>query len=534
MTKKKDIPIEESILTIDVGTQSVRAVIIDLNGEIQHIVKTPLEPYFSNQPGWAEQEAEYFWKKLCYTTKKLIRSMSISKEAIKGVTITTQRNTVINIDKNGNPIRPAIVWMDDRRAKIEKWPSFFTKSILKIINLQDAIEYTISECESNWIRQNQPDIWSNTYKYLFLSGYLTYKLTGEYVDSTGNIVGYVPFDYKTQEWAKSSDMKWKMFPMDRSILPSLVKPTELLGYISKKVSKETGIPSGLPIIASAADKACEILGSGCLSPETACLSYGTSSIIGTASKKYVEVIPFFPPYPSAVPDEYHTEIIIRRGFWMVSWFKREFGHKEEMIARRRGVQPEELFDELVSEIDPGSIGLILQPYWSPGVKIPGQEAKGAIIGFGEIHTRAHLYRAILEGLVYALKDGAIRTEKKNKVKIEKLRVAGGGSQSDIVMQLTSDIFDLPAERPHTFETSALGSAIDAAVGLKYYPDFESAVKGMVRINDVFEPIPVNRDIYKELFEQVYLKMYGKLKSLYIKIGKITEYPAFWQEKRSRK
>ncbi len=179
---------------------------------------------------------------------------------------------------------------------------------------------------------------------------------------------------------------------------------------------------------------------------------------------------------------------------------------------------------MIKDIPAGSMGLMLQPYWSPGVKIPGPEAKGSIIGFGDVHTRAHIYRAILEGLAFALKEGAQRTEKRNKVKIEQIRVSGGGSQSNVAMQLTADIFDLPAQRPHTYETSALGAAIDAAVGMGYYSDFSQAVQSMTRIARVFEPEKNNRDIYKELYERVYLNIYKKLQPLYNEIRDITNYP----------
>ncbi len=515
----------EYILSIDVGTQSVRAVIIDLKGNLVDIVKTPIEPYFSVQPGWAEQDPEYYWKTLCLTCRKLMASKKVPRDTIKGVTITTQRDTMINLDKDGKPLRPAIVWLDQRRAEKEKWPPAVLRLALGALNLLDSVEYVITECEANWIRQNQPEIWEKTDKFLFLSGFLTYRLTGEFVDSTGNQVGYVPFDYKTQDWAKSSDLKWKMCPMDRKILPSLKKPSEQLGTISKKAAAETGIPVGLPFIAAAADKACEVLGSGCLTPEIACLSYGTTATIETTNPKYVEIVPFLPPYPSAVPGAYNTEVMIYRGFWMVSWFKREFGMREELIAKKRKMRPEQLFDELVAGIPPGSMGLMLQPYWSPGVKVPGPEAKGAVVGFGDVHTRAHIYRSILEGLAYALKEGAGRTEKRNGVKIERVRVSGGGSQSDVPMQLTADIFDITTERPHTFETSALGSAIDAAVGLGFFNSFDSAVKEMTRIGKVFEPIPANRDIYKKLYEKVYLRLYDRLKPLYEEIRTITGYPA---------
>ncbi|MCP4137351.1 MAG: carbohydrate kinase [bacterium] len=522
---KKVKKTEDCIFTIDAGTQSIRAALIDLKGNICEMVKTEIEPYFSVNPGWAEQHPEYYWKILTQTCKKLMKESSFHKGAIKGVTLTTQRGTVINLDADGNPLRPAIVWLDQRKAELGKWPTLPLKAALKAVNLYEALTHTIKECEINWLRQNQPEIWEKTHKYLFLSGYFTYKLTGEFTDSKGSTVGYVPFDYKAQEWAPANNMKHKQFPADVSMLPDLVDPTEIMGYITQEASKATGIPKGLPVIAAAADKACEVLGSGCISPEIACLSYGTTATVETTTKKYVEVVPHFPPYPSAIPGAYNTEVMIYRGYWMVSWFKNEFGLREEQLAKKKGVAPEQLFDELIKEIPPGSMGLTLQPFWSPGVKVPGPEAKGAIIGFGDVHTRAHIYRAILEGLAYALKDGVIKTEKKNRVKIEKLRVSGGGSQSTVAMQLTADIFDLPAERPHTFETSALGAAIDAAVGLKLYPNFESAIGEMTRVGDVFEPIPENRDIYKGLYENVYLKMYDKLKPLYDDIRNITGYPA---------
>jgi sugar (pentulose or hexulose) kinase len=514
----------ECVLVIDAGTQSIRAALIDPKGKIHEIVKSPIEPYYSTEPGWAEQDPEYYWKTLCLTCKKLLRISPFPKKAIQGITITTQRSTLINVDKRGKPLRPAIVWLDQRRADKEKWPSLPLKLVLKTINMYETALFAYRECEANWIRQNQPKIWEKTRKFLFLSGFFISRITGEYNDSIGSIVGYVPFDYKNHRWHEKSNMRWGMLPIEREMLPDLVKPSHLLGYVTKKASQETGIPEGLPVIAAAADKACEVLGSGCMSPEIACLSYGTTATLETTNKKYVEVIPHVSPFPSAVPDYYNTENMIYRGYWMVSWFKKEFGLREEQIAKKRNISPESLFDDLVKDIPPGSMGLILQPYWSPGVKIPGPEAKGSIIGFGDVHTRAHIYRAILEGLAYALKEGKELTEKRNKVKIERIRVSGGGSQSRVAMQLTADIFNMPAERPHTYETSALGAAIDAMVGLKMHPDFEAAIKEMTRIRDIFEPIPESRDIYKELYEKIYKKLYGSLKHLYDDIRSITGYP----------
>jgi sugar (pentulose or hexulose) kinase len=146
--------------------------------------------------------------------------------------------------------------------------------------------------------------------------------------------------------------------------------------------------------------------------------------------------------------------------------------------------------------------------------MPGPEARGAIIGFSGEHTRAHVYRAILEGLAYALRDGAERSTKRSGTPITELRVAGGGSQSDQAMQITADVFGLPASRPHLYEASGLGAAIDAAVGLKLHPDFDTAIKEMTHLGDAFEPDPQTHAIYDEIYRSVYSKMYGRLKPLY--------------------
>jgi sugar (pentulose or hexulose) kinase len=214
--------------------------------------------------------------------------------------------------------------------------------------------------------------------------------------------------------------------------------------------------------------------------------------------------------------------MIYRGFWMVSWFKKEFGEREQIRAKALGVSPESLFDELVDEVPPGSMGLMLQPYWSPGIQ--NLEAKGAILGFGDVHTRAHIYRSILEGLAYALREGKERLEKRQKQKITRLMVSGGGSQSDAAMQLTADIFNLPAERPHTFETSGLGAAMNAVVGMGFYKDYQQACEHMTHAEQIFYPNQQNVKLYDQLYHQVYRKMYKQLKPVYSKIKEITGYP----------
>jgi sugar (pentulose or hexulose) kinase len=303
-----------------------------------------------------------------------------------------------------------------------------------------------------------------------------------------------------------------------------VPPTESLGELTATAAASLGLPAGTPVIAAAADKACEVLGSGALEPHIGTISYGTTATINTTQRRYVEAVPLVPPYPAAVPGAWSLEVQVYRGYWMVEWFKRQFGSREVQLADELGVTPEALFDDLVRETPPGSMGLMLQPTWSPGVRIPGPEAKGAIIGFGGVHTRSHLYRAILEGLAYALREGGERAAARAKVPLRELRVSGGGAQSPSAVQLTADIFGLPAGRPHTHETSGLGAAIVATVGLGIHPDFETAVHEMTHVAEVLDPDPERHKLYDALYQRVYRRMYGRLKPLYEEIRAITGYP----------
>jgi len=512
------------LLAIDNGTQSVRALLFDLQGNLVAKARVPLRPPTVAQMGWAEEQPDYFWESVCQACRQLWTMTDVPPSAVAGVALTTQRGTVINVDRDGKPLRPAILWLDQRMTAGLKQVSGVWGAIFRLIGMRETVANLQAEAEANWIRTQQPEIWGKTHKYLLLSGYLTYKLTGRFVDSIGCQVGYLPFDYKALRWAAPSDWKWQAIPMDRAVLPDLVAPMGTLGEITPEAAAATGLPAGLPLIAAGADKACEVVGSGCVFPHMGCIGYGTNATIDILSRKYVEVIPFIPPFPGAVAGAYSLETQIFRGYWMVSWFKQEFGHREQQLAEERGGSAEKLFDELIEQSPPGAMGLMLQPYWSPGVKVPGREAKGAVIGFGDVHTRAHFYRAILEGVAYELRAGMERTEKRAGIHITELRVSGGGSQSDAVAQLTADVFGLPTSRPHCYETSGLGAAIDAAVGLKLHADVESAVRAMSRVERTWEPNPTNQRIYDELFQRVYTQMYLRLKPLYEAIRDITGYP----------
>jgi sugar (pentulose or hexulose) kinase len=514
----------DHLLAIDVGTQSARALLFDPAGTLVARTKIPFEPYVAPRPGWAENDPELYWGAVGEACRALVADPAVRTDAIAGLALTTQRGTVVVTDRDGLPLRPAMVWLDQRRTEGLPRIGGAMGLAFRALGVAGTVASFQAECEANWLRTHEPATWAQTSRYLLLSGFLAQRLVGRFVDADASQVGYLPFDFKRRRWAKRGDWRWQAAPIEPDMLPELVATGERLGELTPAAAAHLGLPAGLPVIAAGADKACEVLGSGCLAPNLGALSFGTTATINTTHTRYVEPIPYVPPYPAAVPGAYSLEIQVFRGFWLVEWFRREFGAAEEAAARERGLEPVDVLDELLGRTPPGSMGLVFQPTLSPGVRIPGPEAKGAAIGFGDVHTRAHLYRSVVEGLAFALREGRERTERRTKVPITALRVAGGGARSDRVVQIAADVFGLPVGRPHTYETSGLGAAIAAAVGLGIHPSFDAAGAAMTRVAETRDPDPAAAELYDALYRRVYRRMYDRLQPLYEEIRSITGYP----------
>jgi sugar (pentulose or hexulose) kinase len=514
----------DQMLALDVGTQSVRALLFDPRGVLVASGRVPVEPYVSPQPGWAEQDPEVWWAAIGEACRRLWAEPSAHPDAVAGIALTTQRVTLVVADEDGRPLRPAIVWLDQRQTEGLRPIGGAWGLAFRAAGVTETVARFQADAEANWIERHEPDVWRRIRRFGVLSSWLTARLVGRWVDSSAAQVGYLPFDFKRSRWAGRLDWKWQVASFDRAWLPELVDPTATLGELTPAAAAHLGLDTGTPVIASAGDKQAEALGAGAVTPEVAALSFGTTATIGTTHRRYLEAIPLVPPYPAAFPGAWFVELQVLRGFWMVEWFKREFGSQEIARGAALDVPPEALFEELLAASPPGSMGLVLQPYWMPGVRYPGPEAKGAIVGFGDIHGRAHVYRAILEGLAYGLREGAERTVRKSGVAISELRISGGGSQSRAAVQLFADVFGVPASRPHTHEAAGLGAAIDAALGLGFHPDPATAVREMVRIGERFEPSREASAVYDDLYRSVYLTMYERLKPLYREIRRITGYP----------
>lgn len=484
------------------------------SGDLVDRVRVPLTPpYRAPHPGWAEQDPQAYWDAVTGSCRMLWAHGVVRPAAVRAVALTTQRATVINLDAHGRPLRPAILWLDQRRA--DRYPSVggVWKALFTLAGLRGTLAYLQAEAEANWLWANQPDLWRATARYLLLSGYLTHRLSGRYVDSVGCQVGYIPFDYRRLTWCRPSDWKWQAIPVRGEMLPDLVPPGRPIGEITTAAARETGLPAGLPVVAAASDKACEVLGAGGLEPSVGCIGYGTTATISVTSRRYLEPVRLIPPYPSALPGAYNLEVQVSRGMWLASWFAQEFGHAVHAEADREGIPAEAVLDRLAGQVPAGSRGLVLQPYWAPGVRFPGPEARGAVVGFTSSHTRADLYRATLEGLAYAMREGRERIERRTRVGLQEVRVCGGGATSDLVMQITADVLGLPAVRPHVSDAAGLGAAILAATGIGMHDDIASAVRAMTRVGSVFHPGPA-RAVYDHLYRDVYRRLYQRLRPLY--------------------
>jgi len=366
---------------------------------------------------------------------------------------------------------------------------------------------------------------NKTHKYLQVSGFLNHRLTGNFKESVASQIGRIPFDYKKQKWGNHKELTTfsaKIYRIEKSKLPELIQPGEVIGTISNEAGKATGLPEGLPVVACGSDRGCSTLGMGVLSADMASLSFGTAATIQTTSKKYLEPIRFMPSYPAVVPGLFNPEVEIYRGFWMITWFKKQFAQKEVAEAAKKGIPAEEVLNDLLKQSPPGSMGLIAQPFWSPGLSEPA--AKGAIIGFGDVHKKQHVYRAVIEGLAFALLDGKEKIEKVSRIKIKKITVSGGASQSDEICQIAADVFNMTLVRGKTIETSGLGAAIITAKGVGEYPSFSEAIKNMVHYEKEFQPNKNSIEIYSRLYKKVYKKMYKRLEPFYHEIRKITGYP----------
>jgi len=506
---------EKLVLAVDFGTQSLRVSIVNQKGEIKAIIKNKYnDAYFSSEPGFAEQDVNYYWMELCDATSKLKDTHPELLSEVLAMSVTTFRDSPVFLDENFEQTRPMVLWLDQRQASLKKKLPLIKRILFRIVGMSDTVYLNMKRTPAIWVQEHEPEIWDKTRYYVNISTYINYKLLGKLIDSVANQTGHFPIHFRKGKWYKDRALK-NIFQVPNSKLATIVKQGSVMGTISEEVSKQTGLPVGLQIIAAGTDKGSEALGTGAYRSDLASISYGTASSIAVANKRYIEPEAFLPSYNAPIAGLYHMEVQIYRGYWTVGWFIRQFGSDETLEARIEALATEEILNKKMLEIPPGSQGLVLQPYWGPGLKRP--EARGAIVGFSDYHTRIHIYRAIIEGIAFGLKEGLMTIERRQHKKIEEIRVSGGGSQSDAICQITADIFGLPVKRTQTYETATIGTALVTFYYLGVFNSLEQATRAMVHIEKTFYPNTKDSKKYQKIYKDVYAKLYPNLKGIYKKL-----------------
>ena len=505
---------EPLVLTIDFGTQSVRVSIFNPKGEILAMERERYEPaYYSSQPGYAEQNPDYYYDCLCLCTKRLAKKNPELMANVKGATETCFRDSAVLLDSNHKVIRPMILWLDQRFAECKKKLPLFARAAFNLVGMGKVIDMNRKRTIANWVIEHEPENWARVDKYLAVSTYFVYRLTGCMKDSAANLTGHYPIDFKNKRWYKNPDkhLKGQIFSLKSSMLCDIVPEGALIGTILPEAAKETGLPAGLPIFASGSDKSCETLGTGVIDSNYLAVSLGTACTVETTVTKYIEPIKFLPCYPSCVNGYYNMDVQIYRGFWMINWFLKEFGATVIDDIMLSEVVADD-FNQDMMKIPAGSGGLVLQPFWGPLLDRPA--VKGAVVGFNDSTKRIHFYKAIIEGIGYALREAGEGFEKKLNKKFKGVRISGGGSVSGEICQVMADVFGIPVTRVQTNEASSLGAAMATFLALGTFSSIEEAADKMVRERDTFIPNYANHQIYNKLYQNVYLKLYPSLKNSY--------------------
>ncbi|MDO6657791.1 FGGY-family carbohydrate kinase [Anaerobacillus sp. 1_MG-2023] len=452
------------IMGIDNGSQSTKVVIFDLEGNEVAYGSQALRETLTPEPGVVIHPDDDLWDSVYYGVKNCLANFDGNPKEIEAIGLCTIRCCRVLLNEDGDLAHPAISWMDDRLSKPYE-------------HKDDRVQYVTTT-----------------------SGYLGLQLTGEYNDTAGNQEVFWPIDRETLDWS-TDDAVIEANGLRRDMLFNLVKPGEKLGSIRNELAKEFGLSEGIPVVATSNDKAVEVLGSGIQNDSSIMISLGTfiSSML-LRDNYYEDAKNFFPTFAS-IPFKYVYESNgIRRGLWTVSWFKKLIGEELVTEAEKLGISEEEFLNRKAEEVPVGSEGLITILDWLASPDKPYR--KGLMLGFDQRHSRYHIYRSILEAIAFNIKNNIDKMLDEIDVELNEVVVIGGGSKSDVIMQIIADLFGLPVHRRMGSSSACLGAAISATKHLRVYDTFPEAIEQMVKTEKTFTPVQSHYEFYNKLNETV--------------------------------
>ncbi|PIE34707.1 xylulokinase [candidate division KSB3 bacterium] len=502
------------LLAHDLGTTGNKATLYSSGGEL---IASDVYSYHTYYPkhNWVEQNPEDWWKATCISTQRLLEKSRVHPNDVAVISFSGQMMGAVMVDKAGNPLRDCIIWADMRSEKqaADIAARISSEEVYQISGNPISPSYTIEKVM--WIRDNQPDIFRQTYKFLHAKDYLVAKLTGRFVTDYTDASGTNTFDLIKQEWSEplveTTGLPFNIFPEAH---PSIA----VVGEVTTAASNEVGLRSGTPVVIGAADGCCAAVGAGVVREGSAYNYLGSSSWIALATPK-----PLLDPKQRTVtfchvdPNMMMPIATMQCVGGAYQWFKDEVGHIETKAGEDAGISPFELLNLKAESTVPGSHSLLFlpyllgerTPYWNPN-------ARGAYIGLTRGHTREDLTRAILEGAIFGLRT-MVDTFVDQGVQIDEVRVIGGGARGRLFCQIQADIFRRNILRTQLLEeATSLGAAIAGGIGVGIFKDF-SVAEELVGIADVFTPRQQEGECYEKLYE-IFKESYHALVPIYEKLA----------------
>ncbi len=499
------------LMGIDAGTTSLKAVLYDEEGNTvavgrsEYNIETP-------QPGMAELNAEDYWNACREAILKVMRASNVNPAEVEAIAISSQGETFIPVDRDGNPLRRAIVWLDNRSGDesriIEK--HFGVDNIFKVTG-QPQVVPTWPATKILWLKRNEPRIFAETYKYLLVEDFLLYKLTGIFSTEYSVVSSTLMFDICREDWW---DEMLEVIGISRDHLPELNPSGKPIGNISDSASKATGLSTKTIVSTGAFDQAAGAVGSANVKPGIITETTGAAlALLATINEPVYDPKHRVPCHHHALPGKFFLLPWCQTAGIVFRWFRDEFGKYEAEVADKMGVDAYDLLTLEASGVKAGSNGLIILPHFA-GAGPPefDPDARGVIFGLTLSHGRAHLIRAILESIAYMLRRN-IELIEEFGVRVKEIRSLGGASKSPLWNQIKADVTSKVILTLQTSEAASLGAAILAGVACGRFKCVEDGCDVMVRLKERYEPNLENRKIYDRYY-RVYLSLYEKLRDLF--------------------
>lgn len=504
------------VIGIDCSTTACKAIAFDRQGRPQAEGRASL-PLNIPKPSWHEQPAEAWWSAACDALRSLTQLVNPARLAAAAVAI--QRETFVVAGEDGRPLRPAMVWMDERSREI--LPTLAARYGTERFHQEAGKPLTANLVPGKlaWLRANEPETYSAVRHVLDVHAYLCHHLIGSYVTSWGCADPTGLFDMPNRHW---NIPLLAELGLDPACLPPAVIPGSWVGSISQSAAAQTGLPQGLPLFAGLGDGQAAGLGLNITNPGEAYLNLGTAVVSGSTVDAY-RWSPAFRTHFGGIPDSYFLETVLLGGTYTITWLINNFAQPG---APPPGAYPsqEAALEALAEQVPPGAQGLVLVPYWNSAMNPywdPG--ASGIVAGWRGHHGLGHLYRAILEGIAYEQHLAMQGVEQATQQPVEQYVVVGGGANSALWRQILADVTGKTVLRAQVTEASALGAAVLAAAGAEWYADVRAAARAMSPDRGpACRPDTDRHAAYQEIVDQVYRHLFPSLQPYLARLTTLAE------------